>query len=135
MKPPYTRITTMAFKKGNKISVGNSGGRPPKFKTVKDLDIKIAEYFKATKPTEITVTGLALYLDIAFETLMAYERKDEFSESIKRARLRVHNEYEKDLRKKGRSGDIFALKNFGWKDKQEPIQFVFSKDSLEEGFE
>ena len=27
--------------------------------------------------------------------------------------------YEKSLRKDGKTGDIFALKNFGWRDKQE----------------
>ncbi len=38
---------------------------------------------------------------------------------IKKAKLKVHNAYERDLRNRGRSGDIFALKNFGWKDQQD----------------
>ena len=95
------------------------GGRPPKFKSVEELQGKIDEYFRVTKPEEITITGLALYLDTTRETLMDYENDDEFSYTIKKAKLQVQNEYEKDLRRKGRSGDIFALKNFGWKDKNE----------------
>ena len=37
---------------------------------------------------------------------------------VKKAKEMVHNAYEKDLRRKGRSGDIFALKNFGWTDQR-----------------
>ena len=31
----------------------------------------------------------------------------------------VENSYEMSLRENGRTGDIFALKNFGWRDKME----------------
>ena len=31
----------------------------------------------------------------------------------------MQESYEKSLRKNGRTGDIFALKNFGWTDRQE----------------
>ena len=31
----------------------------------------------------------------------------------------IENSYELDLKKHGRTGTIFALKNFDWKDKQE----------------
>jgi hypothetical protein len=37
---------------------------------------------------------------------------------INHAKLRIENSYELSLRKNGRSGDIFALKNFGWSDKK-----------------
>jgi hypothetical protein len=50
---------------------------------------------------------------------MDYQNKDEFSYTIKKAKLRIENAYEKRLIQNGRSGDIFALKNFGWTDKQE----------------
>lgn len=50
---------------------------------------------------------------------MNYEEKEEYFDTIKKAKEMVHNAYELDLREKGRSGDIFALKNFGWSDKQE----------------
>ena len=42
-----------------------------------------------------------------------------FEHIINMARLRVENHYELDLRHKGSTGSIFALKNFGWKGKTE----------------
>ncbi len=68
---------------------------------------------------EYSITGLALALDTTRQTLVDYEEKDEFTDTIKKAKLRVENRYEKALQKQGRSGDIFALKNFNWKDKSE----------------
>lgn len=94
-------------------------GRPLKFKTPDILEAKVNEYFKDTPEEEWTITGLALALDTSRETLMEYEEKDDFVDTVKKAKLKVHHAYEKSLRKTGRSGDIFALKNFGWHDKQE----------------
>ena len=94
-------------------------GRPLKFETVEELQAKIDAYFSNEKEEEWTITGLALALDTSLETLMNYEEKPEYFDAIKKAKDKVHNAYEKDLRRKGRSGDIFALKNFGWSDKQE----------------
>lgn len=99
--------------------MSNPVGRPLKFESVKQLSEVADRYFDETPEEEWTITGLALALDTTRETLMDYENKDEYSDTIKKYKLRVHNAYEKDLRKKGRSGDIFALKNFGWKDKTE----------------
>ena len=39
-------------------------------------------------------------------------------EAIKNARTRIEQHYE-ELVQEGNSGAIFALKNFGWSDKQE----------------
>jgi hypothetical protein len=94
-------------------------GRPLKFESVEALKTIADKYFYETPEQEWTITGLALALDTSRETLMDYENKDEFSDTIKKYKLKVHSAYEKDLRKKGRSGDIFALKNFGWTDKTE----------------
>lgn len=94
-------------------------GRPLKFESLAELQERIDDYFAVTKEEDLTVTGLALHLDTSRETLMNYEEKPEYFDAIKKAKDRVHNAYEKDLRRKGRSGDIFALKNFGWSDKQE----------------
>lgn len=96
----------------------NVGGRPLKFKTLQDLETKADVYFAKTPQEEWTVTGLALALDTTRETLMDYENKDGYTDTIKKYKLMVQYAYEIDLRKKGRSGDIFALKNFGWRDQQ-----------------
>lgn len=94
-------------------------GRPLKFKTVEDLEKAIDKYFNETDIKEWTITGLALALDTSRETLCDYEEKDGYSDTIKKAKLMVENSYELDLKKYGRAGTIFALKNFDWKDKSE----------------
>lgn len=96
-----------------------TAGRPLKFPTVESLQERIDLYFNNTKEEEWTVTGLALALDTNRDTLINYTERPEYFDTIKKAKEMVHNAYEKDLRRKGRSGDIFALKNFGWSDKQE----------------
>ena len=96
-------------------------GRPPKWNTPEELQKEIDAYFEKCEATKepLTITGLALALDTYRDVLMDYQNKDEFSNTIKRAKLRIENAYEKRLIVNGRAGDIFALKNFGWKDKQE----------------
>ena len=94
-------------------------GRPLKYETVEDVTPLIDAYFANTPIEEWTVTGLALALDTSRKTLMEYEGRDEFSNTIKKAKDRVENAYELSLRKTGRTGDIFALKNFDWKDKSD----------------
>ena len=101
------------------MATKNKVGRPLKFKTLKELTDLADKYFSDTEELLWTITGLALALDTSRETLCDYGEKDEFSDTVKRYKLMVHNAYEKDLRRKGRSGDIFALKNFGWSDVRE----------------
>lgn len=112
-------------------------GRPPLFSSAIELQEKIEEYFdgqygsvtepdtetglvKQTPGYNITITGLALYL--GFETRQSfydYEKHEEYSYIIKRARLHVEAAYESNLYGKNPTGSIFALKNMGWSDKQE----------------
>lgn len=98
-----------------------AGGRPLKFKCPILLQKKIDDYFDEVKKNNdvITITGLALHLDTCRSTLCEYDKRDEFSNTIKRAKQRVEADYEKSLRNNGRAGDIFGLKNFGWSDKKE----------------
>ncbi len=109
----------MAAPVGNKFAVGNNGGRPPLYGNVEDLKIKCNEYFQqcADNFEKATVTGLALYLGFCTRaSLDDYaEKSEEYLYVIKRAKLTVENSYEKS----GQMFDIFALKNMGWKDKQE----------------
>jgi hypothetical protein len=133
---------------GNQNALGNTGGRPPFFASAEELQARVDDYFvwvlgesheetrvKTDKegneeeytisiwdrvPEPITITGLALHLGFADrQSLNDYEAKVEFSFIIKKARLRVENAYEKALYMKSPTGAIFALKNMGWKDKQE----------------
>lgn len=121
-----------------------AGGRPAYFDTEVELQAKIDEYliwlqgdFKDVQkrdeegepyservytryPEQPTITGLAIYLGFeSRQSVYDYEKTGEFSYTIKRARLFIENAYEKELLGKGVTGAIFALKNFGWTDKQE----------------
>ena len=107
--------------------MANNGGRPPKFKTVQELEDKLDEYFN--REQYYTITGLCLYLGFCDKcSFYDYEKKPEFSHAIKTARLRVESSYENHLHKQSNSGAIFALKNFGWTDKQEIDQKVETQE-------
>ncbi|RPH41487.1 MAG: hypothetical protein EHM87_19580 [Burkholderiales bacterium] len=109
----------------------NPVGRPPKFKTPEEIEVKIIEYFeigaycpigktsvgeKVTKYIP-TLTGLILWLGFsAKEDFYIYCKKPDFSAPLKRARLLIEQTYEQQLRGQYSSGAIFALKNFGWVD-------------------
>lgn len=96
-------------------------GRPPKFKDPIELQKKIDAYFEncEKKSIPLTITGLAIALDTDRQTLCEYAKKPDFTDTIKKAKVKVENDYELALRKNGRAGDIFGLKNFGWTDKTE----------------
>lgn len=94
-------------------------GAKPFYGRVEDMQKSIDLYFDNCPKDEITITGLALHLGFTTrQALINYEDKPEFVDAIKKAKMRVENSYELSLRKNGRSGDIFALKNFNWKDTQ-----------------
>jgi hypothetical protein len=97
----------------------NRIGRPRKWTSNKLLAEAIDEYF-ASNPIETwTITGLALSIGSTRHTLIDYENRREFAHTVKTAKQMIEHSYELSLRKYGRAGDIFALKNFGWSDKQE----------------
>ena len=124
----------------------NSVGKPLKYKTPELMQERIDWYFEAVKGNndpeapradltenplfmvfwnDVTdlfssVTGLCLALDISRQTLINYEVKPEYLDTIKRAKLRVENVLEQRLFHNNPTGCIFNLKNnFGWVDKTE----------------
>ncbi len=102
----------------------NKGGRPRKYSKQEVLQTKIDEYFKMCDEKEkpYTITGLCLYLDIDRSTLLRYEEKEEYCNTIKRAKNRVENYVEEMslIGKLNPTVSIFNLKNnFNWKDKTE----------------
>lgn len=102
-----------------------SRGRPKAYKEVKIMQQKIDEYFEECKRNDepYTITGLCIALGICRDTLSEYMKHKEFSDTIKKAKLKVENYLEKHLiTDSSTTGIIFNLKNnFGWKDKQENI--------------
>lgn len=98
-------------------------GRPPKYKTREELQRRIDEYFKECnqKQEPYTITGLCIALDICRDTLSEYLKNDDFSDTIKKAKIKVENYLEKRLiNDSSTTGIIFNLKNnFNWSDKQQ----------------
>jgi hypothetical protein len=124
--------------------MANPVGRPPKYETPELMQSAIDQYFEEKKPKMMedkdgnpikngngipimsmnppTISGLALYLGfVNRQSMYDYEKIPEFSDTIKTARARC----EEFVESGGLTGDIapamsiFALKNYGWSDKQE----------------
>ena len=95
-------------------------GRPLKFPSVEELQKKIDDYFDDRDATgkPYTITGLALWLDASSrECLLNYQEKDDYFDTITRAKLRCQEFAESQLyTAKSSNGPIFALKNYGWSD-------------------
>ena len=94
-------------------------GRPLKIETPEQMENILNQYFKTTDENKITITGICLALGLDKSTFYDYEKREEYKDIVKQARMIVENSYEISLRENGRTGDIFALKNFGWRDKVE----------------
>lgn len=103
-------------------------GRPLKFKSKEELQEKIDAFFLECdkKQDPYTITGLAMALNTSRETLCDYEEKDDYSDTVKAAKLKVQNYAEKMLFTAKPTGPIFALKNYGWTDKT--VQEITGKD-------
>lgn len=105
-------------------------GRPLKIETPEQMEKILNEYFETTEENKITITGICLALDLDKSNFYEYEKREGYRDIVKRARMIVENSYEISLRENGRTGDIFALKNFGWKDKQEVENTTHNKVTI-----
>ena len=98
-------------------------GKPLKYNNADELQIQIDAYFANCLEREApyTFSGLAYFLGfLERKSLYEYaQRGDELSTPIKKATLRIEQDYEEHLRKTSCTGAIFALKNRGWTDKTE----------------
>lgn len=118
-------------------------GRPPKYKTVEEMQTKIDAYFTSCEGTPLlddegkavtdkygepvivgahppTVTGLALALGFTGrQALLNYQAKTKFVDTITRAKARCEAYAEERLfDRNGTTGAQFSLKcNFGWNEK------------------
>lgn len=124
----------------------NEVGRPPMYKTKEEIQEKIDKYFEQCEGTEkvdsegnvltdkygepvifnrkpLTITGLALALGFnSRQSLLNYQDKEEFMDTIMRAKAKVEQYAEERLfDKDGANGAKFSLANNfkGWKEKQE----------------
>lgn len=94
-------------------------------KTKKDKEtgeeVKYTQRVYSRDPEPITITGLTLFLGFQSRSSLDDYCKDseDFSYIIKKAKLLVEHNYEKGLHGESPTGQIFALKNMGWRDKVE----------------
>jgi hypothetical protein len=110
-------------------------GQPPKYKTSEQLQKAIDVYWDELDKQKPTITGLAYSLGFeSRQSFYDYLKDGEFSYTLKRARLRIESIYEQNLHSNNATGSIFALKNFGWTDKQEiehtgpvPFKLIFDE--------
>ncbi len=119
-----------------------TAGQPPKFKTVKEMQSAIDEYFdycdnrivkvyskakdcviEVNKSEPYTIEGLCLTLDLSRAGLLNYEKTagyDKFFNTVKRAKMKVQKSVVINSMENQAAGPIFNLKNnFGYKDSQE----------------
>ena len=83
------------------MAQGEGGGRPLKFQSVEELRqaIKSGKYDDADKEAEMNA---------------------KFSDTIKKAKLKIYADTENSLYSRSSTGAIFSLKNnYGWQDKKE----------------
>jgi len=106
-------------------------GQPSYFNSPEEMQASIEEYFKEPPKKKtfvkdmgeieipfVSMSGLALHLGFCSrQSLYDYEKRPEYSYTIKKARTLIENEYEFQLQKGNTTGAIFALKQFGWTDK------------------
>jgi hypothetical protein len=114
-----------------------------KYRSKEELQQKIDTYFIECNQKEkpYTITGLALALDMSRQGLINYSNRDEFFDTIKKAKQMVENFNEEMLLSgKNVTGVIFNLKNnWNWQDKisQEQDQKIYinlnSLDELKNG--
>ena len=128
-------------------------GRPPYYRSKEEIQQKIDEYFRECEGTPLmdgdkpaldkwgrpviigskppTITGLALALGFASrQALLNYQGREEFNDTITRAKTRVEQYAEERLfDKDGTSGAQFSLRNNfkGWNNEQEQNQDALSK--------
>ncbi len=121
-------------------------GAPPKYKSVRAMQKKIDEYFNSCRPQPVlgedkkvlvdkhgnavflparppTITGLALALGFTSrQSLLNYQDKEEFMDTVTRAKARVEQYTEERLfDSSGANGAKFSLANNfkGWTEKSQ----------------
>lgn len=134
------------WKEGGDMATEKRAGRPPKYRSVKQLEAKIEAYFDSCKGTKMideetgkpviykgfpvyegqrppTVTGLALALGFATRaSLLEYQGKPQFEDAITRAKSRIEQYTEERLfDRDGSAGARFSLQNnfHRWKTEKE----------------
>lgn len=90
------------------------------YKTPEEFEARIDEYFDNTPIEKQTRAGLYLHLGMSKQTFWNYCTKyPKYQEIAEMALTRLEYKYELKLNERGGTEAIFALKQYGWADKQE----------------
>ena len=110
---------------GNRLKTLGALGRPRKIKSPLEFDTLVDAYVAVCMEEEepLTVTGCALYMGFCDKSsFFDYGKKkgfEEFTHSVKRARMIIEAGYERSAANGGGAGPIFLLKaSYGYKDVQ-----------------
>lgn len=109
--------------------------RPLSYTSPEALESAVSDYFDRcdTKQAPYTISGLALFLGVTRQTLLNYEKRDEFFDTLSLAKARCEAFAEEHLFSgKGVSGVIFNLRcNYNWGEgvsAQPPVVFQLSSE-------
>lgn len=108
--------------RGQKARATKKIGRPRIIESPAEMERLVEEYVTTCHEEEepLTLTGMILHLGLSSrQSLDQYGERPEFTESVKKAKLVIENQYERKLDRDKPAGAIFALKNMGWSDRRE----------------
>lgn len=108
--------------RGRGTQVMKKIGRPRIIESPAEMERLVEEYVTTCHEEEepLTLTGMILHLGLSSrQSLERYGERPEFSDSVKKAKLLIENQYERKLDRDKPAGAIFALKNMGWSDRRE----------------
>jgi len=88
-------------------------GRPKKWASAEEMQVAIDQYFvdKKVNDEPVTVTGLALTLDLTRAGLINYAKEEEFFHTVRKAKMRVEEIVEGYLQNGNAAGAKFVLIN------------------------
>ena len=107
-------------------------GQPPKWKSAAQLQKLIDEYYAICESKEkpMTIAGLGVHLGVNRQTIYNYSYKDDFFDTIQKARDKILAYYEEQAIVRGSAGTIFLMKNYGYTDRTE-IGLDSNKEAVE----
>ena len=120
----------------------NLGGRPRLIESPEEFDRRVDDYVNSCRLNNEPILFISMILAIGLnckDSFYSYCEYPEFSYSVKRAKAIIEAAYEQRMVTNPgmQAGNIFGLKNFGWRDKEptelENLQAAKLRKELEGG--
>jgi hypothetical protein len=96
-------------------------GRPRTWKSPEDMLVAGNAYLDECRATGevLTIAGLALSLDLSYDSLNDYQDRPEFSATVKKLKSRILQQCERKFYEPYPTGAIWHSKQLGFKDRSE----------------